>query len=120
MNLVREHINFERGLDPKEAMGIGENMIKNMWEFGAENGVGAINIGHSKYTYLQIDYYGQEDFKEILYKYFNKDFFESIAVQYPKGKFKLSWRKRYFAYIKNEYVNLFQNIFDEKGFIKES
>jgi len=39
MNLVREHINFERGIDPKQAMGIGQlpEMIKEMekdnWDF---------------------------------------------------------------------------------------
>jgi hypothetical protein len=36
--IVREHINFERGLDPKEAMGIGLNVLsyedwkKRFWD----------------------------------------------------------------------------------------
>ena len=32
MKLVKEHINFERGLDPKDAMGIGNRDWENLGE----------------------------------------------------------------------------------------
>ena len=31
MKIVRESVNFERGIDPKRAMGIGEEGLKNKW-----------------------------------------------------------------------------------------
>jgi hypothetical protein len=31
MKLVREHINFQRGLDPKSAMGIGSRALIKQW-----------------------------------------------------------------------------------------
>ncbi|HPI82770.1 MAG TPA: hypothetical protein PK122_06085 [Candidatus Paceibacterota bacterium] len=77
--IVRENINFERGLDPKEAMGIGKVKLINDW-MGQ-----VITIDHSKAAPIGIKNYK-----------INKDFsidtdLDVIAVErpelFPNGRF---------------------------------
>jgi hypothetical protein len=122
---LREGLDFERGMDPKEAMGIGLKeevkrgmncLLKNSQSGG---GISTINLmGNRNDLWLSIDEYSidnEEKFKEIIFGCLSSEYFERIEKR-PKLK-KGSWRTSWYAIIKPKYKSSFRACFDRNGFI---
>jgi hypothetical protein len=116
--IVKESISFERGKDPKEALGIGLlSQLKNGFKkLQQEKTVGSITLKHFKdrnrYE-LIINYYGTiEGFTEILKKDVGTTYF------FNWGRCSSNWKM--YVKIKPEYYDLFIFLFDKNGSLKES
>ena len=116
--------NFERGLDPKEAMGIGlqSQFIKWMNKLRLGKGVGSINLKQLFVSgpcnlKLEIIYYGQPSiFSNHITQFPPKTFFK-VDITHINPE---SWRRIANLWINPEYDNLIINCFDKEGYIKES
>lgn len=114
---LSENIHFERGIDPKLTMEIGLiNKIKKRFkELQLKKGVGSIDFfKDSKENFIRILYYGNENFTNLVNETIGTEFFSDIYSKGSKG-----FRSIMKLIIKKEYNNLFNSIFDNKGFIKE-
>jgi hypothetical protein len=120
--IVKENINFERGLDPKSSMKIGlPTKIKNgLWGLYHERGTGSINLMERfDRVWLRVEDYGtdSEIFRKNVYKNFGTEFFSDIDQRNNSLK-KGGWT--FHLVIKPEYHQIFKNAFTPDGLIKES
>jgi len=116
MKLVKENIEFERGLEPKDAMNIGNPAVRLASELGLD-----MPELRSLWDNLEADYDSFEDFKkdnEDLYKYpsnwnidKNSNYYEITIWAYhnPEDAFRISQLK------KNDVYEIFENIEFERG-----
>jgi len=121
---IYETQNFTRGLDPKEAMGIGlqKQIIKALLSLQSENGIGSINFMQNRnIAWLEVtDYNADIDtFLKYIYKNFKIDFFSDTQQKNIRKTFG-HWSCKFYLIIKPEYKELFKNAFTPEGFIKES
>ena len=120
--IVRESLNFERGQDPKKTMDIGleRQIIKELLDFGKKMGIGSIGLQKSggDLTLWIADYGARsdEEFRNMVNKSFGSEYFSNIYAIEKKG----TWKSNRILIIKPEYHNVFKNVFDEEGYIKES
>ena len=101
MNIVKEHINFERGLDPKDAMNIGQNAVwknlkagdilrikKTLAGLGEDGIKGVMN----KITSIE-GYYNENNkvYKKMIMNDHDRwdiseEFFKELVINYEKNK----------------------------------
>jgi hypothetical protein len=121
MILVRESLNFERGLDPLTSMNIGiqKQFINWMNELRLSRGVGSINLNHltpASPWWLSIAYYEEPEYFNDCIKQFPDDTFKKINVSHKEKSFQY----QYNLLINQKYEKYFINSFTSEGYIKES
>ena len=121
---LREGLDFERGIDPKQSMGIGlqKQIIKGLWGLTQERGTGSINIMQNRDSvWLKVDDYNADadTFIKNVHKNFGEEFFSDIEQRniLKRGG---SWRCTFYLIVKPKYWKAFKGAFTSEGFIKES
>lgn len=118
--IVKESINFERGKDPKKILdlGIEQAILKGLKELQLSPGIGSINLIRGGYQLAVNDYNRKytPEFRALLDSCFPFSPFLEAGVSINSGS--KTFRKLFIVEIKPEYVKIFQDSFDEEGFIK--
>ena len=117
--IVRESINFERGQDPKKILklGVEQAILQGLRKLQLSPGIGSINLTGGGLQISVNDYnrkYSSE-FKSLLDECFPLIPFSSVNIHSNSR----TYRKLFVAKFKPEYVKIFQDSFDEEGFIKD-
>ena len=126
---VRESLDFERGKDPKEVLGLGVKEKIRQGILGLLNSsrnsttqISTINLLKNREDlWLEISDYGTKDFEDVFYSLLSPEYFkDDIYVKAKPRKFSKSWKNDWKVFIKDEYKDFFKACFDNEGYIKES
>jgi hypothetical protein len=125
---LKESLDFERGIDPKQSLGIGvkekirQGILGLLKSSRGDTKISTINIGKNREdTWLEISDYGTKDFEDLFYSFLSSEYFRNeIYLKAKPKKFSKSWKDDWRVFIKDEYKDFFKACFDQEGYIRES
>lgn len=123
-----ESVNFERNLDPKDAMGVGlkaqvkkglNELLSSSRKYSGSR-IATINLtGNRIDLRLEISDYGTPNFKDFFFDRLSKDYFITWYIKAKPRKYKNSWKNDWVFLIKPEFRPAFKACFDSEGYIEE-
>jgi hypothetical protein len=117
-----ESYKFRRNLEPKQAMGTGIQLCKQLKLFieKATDDYGLATVNIEDYKLLLSEYCDVNNFVELFFKYVPKEYFETYYKKTKPIKYKKSWKNDWVFVIKPQYIKEFKSCFDSEGYLKES
>jgi len=129
---IKESMDFERGVEPKQTLGIGVKEKIRQGLIGLLHSSRDLNpINHTQIStinllenrdqsWLEISDYGTKNFEDVFDSFLSPEYFKELYIKAKPKKYSKSWRNEWKAIIKDEYREFFKDCFDPEGFIKES
>jgi hypothetical protein len=125
---VKESLDFERGVNPKQTLGIGvkekirQGILGLLQSSRGDSKISTINIGKNREDlWLDISDYGTKNFEDLFYSFLSPEYFRNeIYLRAKPKKFSNSWKDDWRVFIKDEYKDFFKACFSPEGYIIES